>query len=76
MAATHDLDQGGTITGMTEDRLMEKGMAHLAGTYMSMLTGSSRAPLPAKLRIDNLHYDLTEDQIYVGREKKFSSVLV
>lgn len=35
-----------------------------------MLTGNFGripAPAPAKLRVDNLHYDLTEDDLYVSR---------
>lgn len=32
-----------------------------------MLTCSSPPPQPAKIRIDNLHWDLSEDDLYVRR---------
>lgn len=31
-----------------------------------LLTGYSEPPPVAKLRVDNLHYDLTEDDLYVS----------
>ena len=59
---------GTTIIVAIPPKLSRKPHAAVHTAFPS--TDSSlllRTAIPAKLRVDNLHYDLTEDDLYVSR---------
>lgn len=64
-AATREPDLEETTT-MTEGRQRATGMSTMpVRTAHADANDNRPAPPPAKIRVDNLHYDLTEEDITV-----------